>query len=164
MIDEGQVVDVLLVEDDPSDAKLTMRALKNANLANDVYLVKDGEEALDFLFCRNGYAGRSLSLRPKVVLLDIKLPKIDGMEVLRQIRNDERLAALPVVLLTSSRQDKDILAGYGLHANSYVVKPVTFTEFSESVKSLGMYWLLINTPPIASVPAQTDPAQVATGR
>jgi two-component system, response regulator len=164
MLNERQVVDVLLVEDDPSDAKLTMRALKNANLANDVYLVKDGEEALDFLFCRNEFRGRSLSLRPKVVLLDIKLPKIDGMEVLRQIRNDERLASLPVVLLTSSRQDRDILAGYGLHANSYVVKPVTFGEFSESVKSLGMYWLLINTPPIASVPAQTEPAQAATGQ
>ncbi len=149
MLDDKDVVDILLVEDDPSDAKLTLRSLKQGNVANDVYLVKDGEEALDFLFCRNEYAGRSKSQRPKVVLLDIKLPKVDGIEVLRQIRADPQLSSLPVVLLTSSQQDKDILAGYAFHANSYVVKPVNFKDFSEHVRDLGMYWLLINTRPVA---------------
>ena len=149
MLNDNDVVDILLVEDDPSDAKLTIRSLKMGNLANELFLVKDGEEALDFLFCRNAYAGRSKSLRPRVVLLDIKLPKVDGIEVLRQIREDPNMSSLPVVLLTSSQQDSDIMAGYKYHANSYVVKPVNFKDFSEHVRDLGLYWLLINTRPMA---------------
>jgi CheY-like chemotaxis protein len=151
IIKSEDVVEILLVEDDPSDAKLTKRVLRKAGLTNDIHHVTDGEQALDFLFCREGYAGRDITRPPRVVLLDVKLPKVDGIEVLREIRGDPRTASLPVVLLTSSRQDSDLDSGYDLGANSYIVKPVDFTQFGKTVEVLGMYWLLVNTPPRTNV-------------
>jgi len=140
-------VDVLLVEDNAQDAELTMRALKKNSLANRLFVVEDGAEALDFIFCRGRYVARSLSSPPKVVLLDLKLPKVNGLEVLRAIRENEATRTLPVVIVTSSREDPDIKAAYALGANSYVVKPVDFDSFAQAVSSLGMYWLLVNQPP-----------------
>jgi two-component system response regulator len=138
------VVDILLVEDNPQDAELAMRSLKKNNLANPVYHVEDGAEALDFLFCRGAYAGRSFASAPKVILLDLKLPKIGGLEVLKKLKEDERTKSLPVVIVTSSREDPDIKAAYAMGANSYIVKPVEFDAFAETMKNLGYYWLLIN--------------------
>jgi two-component system response regulator len=144
---DTEAVDILLVEDNPQDAELTIRALKKNNLANRLFTVEDGAEALDFLFCRGKYATRELSHSPKVVLLDLKLPKVSGLEVLRALKQDERTRAIPVVIVTSSREDPDIKTAYGLGANSYVVKPVDFDAFVEAVSSLGLYWLLVNQPP-----------------
>jgi len=149
---ERETVEILLVEDNMSDAKLTIRALVKNNIINRIEHVKDGQAAIDYLFCTGQYADRDPARRPRVVLLDIKLPKIDGLEVLRQIRGDPRTENLPVVLLTSSNQERDIANGYALHANSYIVKPVDFSSFAEAVKSLGMYWVLINTPPANALP------------
>jgi len=140
-------VDILLVEDNPRDAELTIRALKKRNLANRVFVVEDGVEALDFIFCRGKYAGRAMAHPPKVVLLDLKLPKLDGLEVLRAIKADEQACHIPVVIITSSHEDPDIQSAYELGANSYVVKPVNFDTFVEAVSHLGMYWLLVNQPP-----------------
>jgi two-component system response regulator len=140
-------VDILLVEDNPHDAELTIRALKKHNLANRLIAVEDGAEALDFIFCRGKYQDRNLSDPPKVVLLDLKLPKIDGLEVLRVIRQNDATRYIPVVIVTSSREDPDIKAAYAIGANSYVVKPVDFDAFSEAVSKLGLYWLLVNQPP-----------------
>lgn len=140
-------LEILLVEDNPADAELTMRALKKRHLANNLVHVADGQEALDFLFGAGTHAGRDTSHKPKVVLLDLKLPKVDGIEVLRQLRADERTRLLPVVVLTSSREDRDVLDTYHLGANSYIVKPVDFEKFSEAVSNLGMYWLLLNEAP-----------------
>ena len=140
--------EILLVEDNPHDAELTIRALKKRNLANHLVHVQDGQAALDFLFCTGAHEGRDVQQRPKVVLLDLKLPKVDGIEVLRQLRADERTRLLPVVVLTSSREERDILETYQLGANSYIVKPVEFENFSEAVSNLGLYWLLLNEPPI----------------
>jgi two-component system, response regulator len=151
MIDNGPI-EILLVEDNKSDAKLTMRALEKGHIVNRVQHVIDGQAALDYLFCEGQFEGRDPKRAPRVVLLDIKLPKVDGLEVLRRIRADPRTESVPVVLLTSSNQDRDIAEGYSLHANSYIVKPVDFMQFSEAVKSIGMYWLLVNTPPPAPVP------------
>ena len=137
-------VDILLVEDNPRDAELTLRALKKRNLANRVFVVEDGEEALDFIFCRGRYAQREAGHSPKVILLDLKLPKINGLEVLRAIRADERTRMIPVVMVTSSGEDPDIRAAYGLGANSYVVKPVEFDAFQEAMSRLGFYWLVVN--------------------
>jgi two-component system response regulator len=137
----------LLVEDNPQDAELTTRALKKNNLANRLITVEDGAEALDFIFCRGKYATRNNSQSPKVVLLDLKLPKVSGLEVLRALKQDERTRSIPVVVVTSSREDPDIKTAYSLGANSYVVKPVDFDAFAESVSSLGLYWLLVNQPP-----------------
>jgi two-component system, response regulator len=141
-----EALDILLVEDNSNDAELTLRALRAQKLANRITVVDDGAEALDFVYCRGRYAGRDPTVRPKVILLDLKLPKIGGLEVLRQLKQDERTRAIPVVVLTSSRQDPDIAAAYALGANSYVVKPVEFDRFVEAVSKLGLYWLLVNQP------------------
>lgn len=147
MTDTYGRVEVLLIEDSPTDAELCTRALKKHKLANDLVWVKDGAEALDFLFARGSYSGRDMMYPPKLVLLDLRLPKVDGLEVLRQIRADERLKTLPVVILSSSKEDRDIAESYRLGANSYVSKPVEFQEFADAVAKLGLYWLLINRPP-----------------
>jgi len=138
---------ILLVEDNPDDESLTLRALKKSNITNKVYVVRDGVEALDYLFAAGTYAGRDLSDPPAVVLLDIKLPKLDGLEVLKSLRADERTKLIPVVMLTSSTQEEDIIASYKLGANSYVRKPVDFNQFAEAVRQLGLYWLLVNQRP-----------------
>ncbi len=137
-------VEVLLIEDNPSDAELTMRALKKRNLANKLFHAKDGAEALDFMFARGQFADRRVENGPKVVLLDLKLPKIDGIEVLKRIKSDERTKKTPVVVMTSSREDRDLEACYDLGANGYVVKPVEFEDFSRAVSELGFFWLLLN--------------------
>jgi len=142
-----KAVNILLVEDNPQDAELTIRALKKHNLANQLITVEDGAEALDFIFCRGQYADRDPSSHLSVVFLDLKLPKVGGLEVLREIKANERTRFIPVVILTSSREDPDIKTAYALGANSYVVKPVEFNGFSEAVSQLGLYWLLVNQPP-----------------
>lgn len=138
---------ILLVEDNPNDEALTLRALKKSNILNPVIVARDGAEALDYLFGRGEYKGRNLEGNPEVVLLDLKLPKVDGLEVLRQLRSDDRTKLLPVVVLTSSVEEQDILRGYALGANSYVRKPVDFNQFVEAVKQLGLYWLVLNQRP-----------------
>lgn len=143
-----EVVEILLVEDNPNDEELTLHAFRKYHLTNRLQVVRDGEEALDFIFARGQFANRNVQNGPKVILLDIKLPKVDGLEVLRQVKADERTRKIPVVLLTSSREERDILAGYSNGANSYIVKPVDFEQFTEAVRTLGMYWLLLNKPPI----------------
>lgn len=137
---------ILLVEDNPDDEALTLRALRRANIANEVVVARDGVEALDYLFGTGQYAGRDVTDSPAVVMLDLKLPKVDGMEVLRRLRADERTKLAPVVILTSSREERDVVNGYLLGANSYVHKPVDFEQFAEAVKQLGLYWLLLNEP------------------
>lgn len=144
----SQVVEILLVEDNATDAELAMRTLKKNNLANSLVWVKDGAEALDFLFARGEYAGRSDCAPPRVVLLDLRLPKVDGMEVLRVIKDDARTRAIPVVVLTSSQEDRDVAESYKLGVNSYISKPVEFDAFAKTVAELGMYWLLYNHPPV----------------
>jgi two-component system, response regulator len=140
---------ILLVEDNPDDEALTIRAFRKNNLTNDVVVVRDGADALDYLFATGAYANRDVTLLPQVVILDLKLPKIDGLEVLRRIRAASQTKLLPVVILTSSNEERDLLQGYGLGANSYVRKPVDFTEFVDAVRQLGLYWLLLNErPPI----------------
>jgi DNA-binding response OmpR family regulator len=141
---------ILLVEDDPRDVELTLESLAAYNLANEVFVAKDGEEALDYLYHRGNFKTRSNG-NPAVMLLDLKLPKVSGMEVLRQIRSDEKLKMIPVVILTSSREDKDWIESYKLGVNAYVVKPVDFHEFVKAVKDLGVFWAVINEPPPGSV-------------
>lgn len=141
------VIDILLVEDRPEDAELTILALKEHGVSNAIQWVKDGEEALDFLFERNAYASRSGSKRPRLVLLDLKMPKVDGIEVLRQIRINEKTRTQPVVVLTTSSEEQDVVNAYNLGVNSYILKPVGFENFLKSVKDLGYYWLLLNEPP-----------------
>jgi CheY-like chemotaxis protein len=138
---------ILLVEDNPDDVKLTMRALKKANVLNEVVVAQDGAEALDYLFGTSKFAGRDVNQKPQVVLLDLKMPKVDGLEVLQRIRGDERTRLLPVVVLTTSSEDKDRVSSYKLGANSYVRKPVDFNQFTEAVRQLGLYWLLLNEGP-----------------
>jgi CheY-like chemotaxis protein len=140
-------VEILLVEDNPTDAELCVRTLKGINLANKLVWVKDGAEALDFLFATGAYADRNVTITPKVILLDLRLPKVDGTEVLRRVKADERTRAIPVVVLTSSKEDRDIAESYQLGVNSFISKPVGFEEFTQTVKELGLYWLLINRPP-----------------
>lgn len=137
---------ILLVEDNDNDEVLTLRALKKSNILNRVVVARDGAEALDYLFSRGAYANRPAEDVPQVILLDLKLPKVDGLEVLRAIRSDERTKLLPVVILTSSVEEQDVIRGYGLGANSYVRKPVDFNQFVDAVKQLGLYWLVINQP------------------
>ena len=141
---------ILLVEDDPKDVELTMTALEEYNLANEVVVARDGEEALDYLNCRGKFATRS-NENPAVLLLDLKLPKVNGLEVLQQIRSDENLKMIPVVVLTSSHEEKDMVASYKLGVNAYVVKPVDFHEFVNAVKELGVFWAVINQPPPGSI-------------
>jgi len=144
---------ILLVEDNADDEALTLRALKKNNIQNRVVVAHDGAEALDHLFGAEAQASRDQGVMPALVLLDLKLPKIDGLEVLRQIRADERTKLLPVVILTSSQEEQDILNGYSLGANSYIRKPVDFAQFTEAVRQLGLYWLLLNQPPPVGRPA-----------
>jgi CheY-like chemotaxis protein len=143
-------VEILLVEDNPTDAELIIRALKKSNLANKLVWVKDGAEALDFLFATGSYSGRQVTNSPKVILLDLRLPKVDGMGVLRRVKNDERTRSIPVVVLTSSKEDRDVAESYQLGVNSYISKPVEFDEFAKMVSELGLYWLLVNHPPIVA--------------
>ncbi len=144
---ERKVVEILLVEDNPNDVELTLHALRKHNIANNVHVVRDGAEALEFIFCTGAYAGRNITERPKVILLDLKLPKVDGHEVLRQIKADPRTRTIPVIVLTSSREDRDVVESYRLGVNSYIRKPVDFEQFTEAVRTLGMYWLLLNEVP-----------------
>jgi len=140
-------VEILLVEDNPDDAELTIRAIKKHNLANKLFWVKDGEEALEFIFACGAYTQRKDEMHPKVILLDLKLPKVDGLEVLREIRSNEKTKPIPVVILTSSKEEQDVIDSYELGVNSYIVKPVDFDKFLETVSELGLYWLLLNEPP-----------------
>ena len=140
-------VEILLVEDNSQDLELTIRALRKANLANHIQVARDGEQALEFIFCEGPYSNRKIEDKPKVILLDLKLPKIDGLEVLERIKNDKRTKDIPVVILTSSREQKDVVESYQLGVNSYIVKPVSFDQFIEAVRNLGMYWLLLNQAP-----------------
>lgn len=142
-----QDVDILLVEDNPHDVELTLRALDKHNLANKVVVARDGAEALDFIFGTGAHADREVTDRPKVVLLDLKLPKVDGLEVLRRIKSDKRTKVIPVVVLTSSQEERDIVESYELGVNSYMVKPVDFDQFIKCVSELGLYWLVCNKPP-----------------
>ena len=140
-------VEIVLIEDNPHDVELALRALKKNGLANKVQLLQDGAEALDFLFSTGAYANRNYNARPKVILLDLKLPKVDGLEVLRRIKADERTRSIPVVVMTSSQEEQDIVESYRLGVNSYIVKPVDFDKFAQSVADMGLYWLLLNKVP-----------------
>ena len=140
-------VEILLVEDNPDDLELALRALQNANLANRIHVARDGVEALDFIFCQGVHAARQIEEVPKVVLLDLKLPRVDGLEVLQRLKADARTKSIPVVVLTSSKEQRDVVESYKLGVNSYIVKPVNFEGFSAAVEKLGMYWLLLNQAP-----------------
>jgi len=142
----NQAVEVLLVEDSPSDEELTLLALKKYKLTNKIFVVRDGAEALDYIFADGKYSGRDANQYPRVILLDLKLPKVDGLEVLRRIKADPKTKQIPVVVLTSSDQESDVVESYKLGVNSYIVKPVDFKQFTESIREIGMYWLLLNEP------------------
>jgi len=143
-------VEILLVEDNPTDAELAIRALNKQHLPNKLEWVKDGAQALDFVFAQGDYSHRSVENGPKVILLDLRLPKVDGMEVLRRIKSDERTRTIPVVVLTSSKEDRDVAESYNLGVNSFISKPVEFDAFAKTVAEMGMYWLLVNRPPLAT--------------
>ncbi|HEV2381306.1 MAG TPA: response regulator [Terriglobia bacterium] len=140
-------MEILLVEDDPQDVRLTVRELQSANLANRIEVARDGEEALDFLFCRGAHSGRSLRHPPRLVLLDLKLPKVDGLQVLQEIKSRPETHAIPVVVMTSSREEQDMIESYKLGVNSYIQKPVDFDQFRQTIKALGLYWLVVNQSP-----------------
>jgi two-component system, response regulator len=143
----AHIVEILIVEDTPEDLDLAMRSLRKAKISNHIHVARDGEEALEFIFCEGPFTERKMEDGPKVILLDLKLPKIDGLEVLRRIKHDPRTKSIPIVVLTSSREQNDVVESYDLGVNSYIVKPVNFEQFSEAVQKLGMYWLLLNHPP-----------------
>jgi two-component system response regulator len=143
-------VDILLVDDSQDDVDLTLHALRSENLANRVFVARDGEEALDFLFCSGPHAQRSFDHPPKLVLLDLKMPKVDGMQVLKRVKGDPRTRTIPVVLMTSSREERDMVNGYDLGVNSYIQKPVDFGDFRNVVKLLGLYWMVTNQPPVTN--------------
>ena len=144
---EHPSIEILLVEDNPEDLQLTQRALRKVNLANRIQVARDGAEALEFIFCQGAHAGRSIDDLPKLILLDLKLPKVDGLEVLRRVKADPRTSAIPTVVLTSSKEQHDVVESYRLGVNSYIVKPVNFEGFAKAVQQLGTYWLLLNQPP-----------------
>ncbi len=144
---ERSIVEILLVEDDPQDLELTLRALRKGNLTNRIQVARDGVEAIEFIFCEGEHAGRQIEDGPKVILLDLKLPKVDGLEVLRRIKSDEGTQSTPIVVLTSSKENSDVTDSYRLGVNSYLVKPVNFERFVAAVHDFGMYWLLLNQPP-----------------
>jgi len=146
-MNETTSVEILLVEDNPQDLELAQRALRKANLTNRIQVARDGAEALEFLFCEGAHAARKIEDSPKVILLDLKLPKVDGLEVLKRVKADPRTRAIPVVVLTSSKEQSDVVESYQLGVNSYIVKPVNFESFATAVQQLGMYWLLMNQPP-----------------
>ncbi len=139
-------IEILLVEDNPNDVELTLHALKKYRVTNSIHVVRDGEEALDYIFGRGAYNGRNVLDTPKVILLDLKLPKVDGIEVLRQLKSDPDTQMIPVVVMTSSREERDIVETYQLGVNSYIVKPVDFEQFTHAVQQVGLYWLLLNQP------------------
>jgi two-component system, response regulator len=143
-----QPLSIVLIEDNPTDAELTIRALRRGRIGNSIQLLEDGAEALDFFFCRGEYAHRSMTNQPKVILLDLKLPRISGLEVLRQLKSDPRTQMIPVVVLTSSAEDQDMIESYQLGVNSYIVKPVDFEQFNQAVQQLGFYWILFNQLPV----------------
>jgi CheY-like chemotaxis protein len=147
MTDTGISADILLVEDNPNDVELILHVFQWCNLSNRVHVAWNGEEALDFIFGKGAYEGRNIDDRPKVILLDLKLPKVDGIEVLRRIKGDPKTRTIPVVVLTSSREDRDIIETYNLGVNSYIVKPVQFDEFANVIREMGLYWKMINQPP-----------------
>jgi len=144
-------VEILIVEDNPHDLEMTMRGLQKARLVNSIHVARDGEEALDFIFCTGPHADRRMEDQPRVILLDIKLPKIDGLEVLARLKGDPRTATIPVVMLTSSQEQSDLIESYQHGVNSYIVKPVNFESFVQAVAELGMYWVLLNQPPASGV-------------
>ncbi|MES2356695.1 MAG: response regulator [Pseudomonadota bacterium] len=144
---EFKIVELLLVEDNPDDLELGLRALRKSNFANTIHVARDGEEALEFIFCEGPYITRKIEDGPKVILLDLKIPKINGLEVLKRIKDDPRTKTIPIVVLTSSKEQNDVIESYRLGANSYIVKPVNFERFTEAMTQLGLYWLLLNQPP-----------------
>lgn len=139
-------IEILLVEDNPADVELTLHALRHNSVVNRIHVARDGEEALDFIFCRGPHAHRSFLDQPKIILLDLRLPKVDGLEVLRAIKSDDTTRLIPVVMLTSSKEESDLVSSYRLGVNSYIQKPVDFTQFRETVRQLGLYWLVVNEP------------------
>jgi len=146
-MNDPAAIELLLVEDNPQDLELALRALRKANLTNRIQVARDGAEALEFIFCEGAHAARHITDRPKVILLDLKLPKVDGLEVLKRIKGDARTKMIPVVVLTSSKEQNDVVESYQLGVNSYIVKPVNFEQFAAAVHELGLYWLLLNQPP-----------------
>jgi two-component system, response regulator len=152
-------IDILLVEDNSEDVELALHALRKENLANRIHVVRDGEEALDFLFCTGTFTYRSMDRPPRLVLLDLKLPKVDGMEVLKRLKSDPRTKTIPVVILTSSKEERDLFHSYQLGANSYIQKPVDFDQFRNTVKSAGLYWLVVNQPPVKGKASASPPPQ-----
>jgi two-component system response regulator len=154
-------IEILLVEHNPDDVELSLHALRKENLANNIHVARDGEEALEFLFCNGIHAERSGEHQPKLILLDLKLPKVDGMEVLKRLKADPRTRTIPVVILTSSKEERDLVKGYGLGANSYIQKPVDFEQFRDTIKKVGLYWLVINQPPVSDSLCHTaEPASL----
>jgi CheY-like chemotaxis protein len=146
-MNEPNVIELLIVEDNPQDLELALRALRKAKLSNNIQVARDGAEALEFIFCEGPFATRRLAAPPKVILLDLKLPKVDGLEVLKRLKGDPRTRSIPVVVVTSSKEQRDVVESYDLGVNSYIVKPVNFERFSAAVRELGLYWLLLNQPP-----------------